>query len=257
MKYIYTLIFLTLLGISIGSAQDYKVNYPKGKVWISGVDEIKIMGYSGSDVILTAPKSDHDKDDRSRGLKLINSLGLDDNTGMGISIKEEDGMLKVIQISNDCHSSCSSNDIVTLKVPNDVDLYVEHSTHDGDDIIISGIRGEIETSVNYNDIYLEDVTGPMAVKSVYGDVVAEFGTMSQSGSISIHSVYGLVDVSVPANVEADVSLKTPYGAVYSNVDIKVDTSSGQSSKNIKGEINGGGVDVTLKASYDNVYLRTK
>lgn len=256
MKYIFTTIVALCLTYTMCNSQEYKVNFPSGKINILGVDEIKIEGYNGSEVVLKGEEKYREEDDRSRGLKLINSKGLDDNTGMGISIQKDNGELVVQQLSND-YDCNSSNEMLTLMVPSSADIYIEHSTHNGDVIVVEGVSGEIETSVNYNDIYLREVTGPMAVKSVYGDIIVEFSDMSRNGSISIHSVYGLVDASVPSNIKADVSLRTPYGSVYSNLDIDVDSKSGRSSKDIIGTVNGGGVDFSLKASYDNVYLRTK
>lgn len=256
MKHIYITIFFLFLLLTVVNGQEYRTDFSSGKINVIGLDEIKIEGYNGSEVILTGIEDKQDEDDRAKGLKLINSKGLDDNTGMGISVTKEGDELTVYQISNDCHTSCT-NDILTLKVPMDANLYVEHSTLHGDDVIISNISGEIEVSVNYSDVYLSDVTGPMAIKSVYGDVISEFSQLSQKGSISIHSVYGLVDATIPSNVKADVSLRTPYGSTYSNLDIEVDKNSGQSSTSIKGSINGGGVDLSIKASYDNIYLRTK
>ena len=113
----------------------------------------------------------------------------------------------------------------------------------------------------YNDVKLVNVTGPMSVKSVYGSVEANFSSLSQKGSISIHSIYDFVDVTLPATVKADVNLKTPFGNIYSDIDIDVKTTEKGmrviSGSDLKGTVNGGGVEVVLTSSYENIYLRKK
>ena len=55
---------------------------------------------------------------------------------------------------------------ITIKVPNGVSIYVEHSSHNAGDIEISGVSSEIEITTNYHDITLDKVSGPMAIKTV-------------------------------------------------------------------------------------------
>ena len=97
----------------------------------------------------------------------------------------------------------------------------------------------------------------MAVKSVYGSVEAFFQDVSQTGSISIHSVYDLIDVSLPSSTNAEIDLRTPWGQIYSNMDIKVDDSGQLTQKAVSGTLNSGGVEISLKSGYDNIYLRKK
>ena len=65
-----------------------------------------------SEVIVSTMVEEDEGNDRSRGLKLLNSLGLDDNTGFGISVNKEGNNLNIRQISKTC--SCNE---VTIKVP--------------------------------------------------------------------------------------------------------------------------------------------
>jgi hypothetical protein len=92
-------------------------------------------------------------------------------------------------------------------------------------------------------------------------VEATFSTLSQKGSISIHSIYDFVDVSLPAGAKANIGIETPYGDIYSDVDINVATTDKGmrviSGSKLKGTVNGGGVDLRLTSSYENIYLRKK
>ena len=106
---------------------------------------------------------------------------------------------------------------------------------------------------------MEDITGPALVSTVYGKVEATFSSVSQKGPISLESTYAVVDVTVPASAKADLTIKTPYGEAFSDLDITFPKKDGMRkvSSIIEGQVNGGGIEMYLKASYSNVYLRKK
>ncbi len=260
MNNIFYTIVISFLACTVTSGQNqFTVNKSVGTLSVMGIDELEIQGYDGKEIIfMSNSDQDDEQSERSKGLKLINSLGLNDNSGIGLSIEEANNEIIVKQISN----GASCDDGYTIKVPNSMSLYVEHSTTYGDDVMIKDMNGEIEISVNYNDVYLDNVTGPLAIKTVYGDLDTQFGIVSQRNAISLVSVYGHVDVSMPANTKADLQVSTNYGALYSDMDIKVTTkgSDGKmksiSTKKVNGTINGGGVEINLSSMYDDVYLRS-
>jgi len=231
-------IIFTILCLSIScqawSQRQHTINKSSGTLRIIGIDAVQIEGHSGNEVIFTNnTHNNEEQTERSKGLRVINSIGL------------EDGDVTTIQqVTNG--ASCSCDDGYTIKIPNGLNLYVEHSTTYGDDVQIKGVSGEIEISVNYNDVMLEDISGPVAAKTVYGDLESVFSSVSQSNPISLVSVYGHVDVSVPSSTKANLNVKTNYGALYSDLDIKIKTvdESGNmkslSTKRVIGTLNGGG-----------------
>lgn len=257
---IYTTILLCLPFIG-WSQKQHKINQNSGTLKIQGIDALEVQGYEGSEVIFVSNgHDDHDKNVRSKGLRVINSIGLTDNSGIGLAINQDGDVTSVQQISNG--ASCNCDDGYTIKVPKNLNLYVEHSTTYGDDVKISNVNGEIEISVNYNDVYLDKVTGPLAIKTVYGDLETSFSSVNQNSPISLVSVYGHVDVSMPSSTKADLSVKTNYGALYSDMDIKVKTvdengnTKSVSTKKINGTLNDGGVEINLSSLYEDVYLRS-
>ena len=262
MKHIIFTILTTCLAsvIALGQ-QEYTINKSSGTLKIMGIDELELQGYDGSSIIFqNNSDQDDDHSERTKGLRIINSAGLNDNSGIGLSIEENGNEITVQQISNG--ASCGCSDGYSIKVPKGMNLHIEHSTTYGDDVRISDMSGEIEISVNYNDLYLDNVTGPLAVKTVYGDLETKFGTVNQGSAMSLVSVYGHVDVSMPATTKADIQVSTNYGALYSDMDIKVSTTGKNgkmksiNSKKVTGTINGGGVEINLSAMYDDVYLRS-
>src|SRR5688572_18491188 len=68
------------------NAQEYKVAKSTGSLEISEVNDVTIEGYSGTEIIFTSRGHENDDDERAKGLRAISSLGLEDNTGIGLSV---------------------------------------------------------------------------------------------------------------------------------------------------------------------------
>ena len=255
MKKIITTLAFTFILLGIATAQEYRLNKSSGKLIIREVDRVDIEGTNGSEIIFESDYRRKNSDGRAEGLKPINGFGLDDNTGIGLSVVDDGNEIEVRQISS------SSKARYTIKVPKGVSVLVEHSTYHGKAVHFKNVKGEIEVSLLYNKVYLEGVTGPMAIKTVYGGIEAEFSELNQSGSISLYSVYDFVDVTIPPSSKANVTMSSPYGEMFTNIKIDLGEKGKEmrsiSSKKIRGTINGGGVDFNLKSSYKNIYLRKK
>ncbi len=235
--------------------RQHKVSFNSGTLEINGIGDLEVLSTTGSDVIIESEIEDHDHDERSKGLRSLNSAGIDDNTNMGISAVQSGSTLTLTQIGKDCN--CNG---VKIYVPRSVKISVNHKTVDGEQVKISGIDNEIIISTLYQNIDMENITGPVSVKTVYGGVEADFGTVSQRASISINAVYGLVDVSLPSNTKGNLELSASYGEILSDMNVQVEQNDGMrslSTTKVKGTINGGGVLISLKSSYENVYLRSK
>ena len=239
------------------SLKEHKTPMSSGTVNVVDIDELIIEGYDGSEVVVSTMMEETEKNDRAKGLKMLNSLGLDDNTGFGISVSKDGNNLNIRQISKHC--SC---DEVTIKVPKSVNISVAHDNYNAELLRVKDVSSELEITTNYHDVHLEDVTGPMAVKTVYGAIDARFNKVSQAGSVSLYSVYELVDVTIPSNTGMNVTLSAPSGNVYSNADVNITKSENNSShgscssgSTIMGTINGGGVEFSVKSAYEDVYFR--
>ncbi|RUA11047.1 MAG: hypothetical protein DSY83_17140, partial [Flavobacteriia bacterium] len=66
--------------------------------------------------------------------------------------------------------------------------------------------------------------------------------------------------SLPTNTPANLSLSTLNGNVYTDFDIELKDKNGLKSllgRNVKASINGGGVNLSMKSTNGNMYLRKK
>jgi predicted membrane protein len=152
----------------------------------------------------------------------------------------------------------NSPDIKVL-VPKGMIVSYEYSSQYGNKVIFSNMSNEIEVSANYNSVVLDNVTGPLTVKSVYGHVEAVFDNQIK-GPISIISIYGYVDVSLPVTIKADLKLDTSYGEIFAAPEFKIefeDTSGSRKGERVVGKINGGGIKMDFTCNYGKVYLRKK
>ncbi|MEM7108035.1 MAG: DUF4097 family beta strand repeat-containing protein [Bacteroidota bacterium] len=243
---------VTLIALP-GFAQ-HKIAMSSGVIEFREIMELKVEGYDGNEVIL-GTSSDYKIPERAKGLRPVNGMGLKDNTGVGLAVQDESNGHKVVyQVAR------NSDAKYEVKVPKGVVVkYVNSSIH-GDDFLAKNISNEIEVKTHGGDIKLQDVTGPLSANSVHGDIEVTFTVVNQKLPVSVASVHGDVDVAVPNGTDADLSIKTSWGEVYSDLDIKVerhDDMKVYGAKKIEGKLNAGGVAMAISSTHGNVYLRKK
>jgi hypothetical protein len=257
MKLIGLMTLLTVFSLNVTNAQsnEFKLDMSSGKLMVKEINEIKFVGHSGSGVTITREGVNKETSDRAKGLKLINGLGLEDNTGIGLSAVKEGEGTTLTQISS------NGDGRYLVKVPKGVTIVYEHSSPHGDDVIFKDIAGEIEATTNHSDIRLENVSGPLSINTVHGDVEGIFTTVNQSNALSIVSSHGDIDLSIPSATKADFRISTSWGEIYSDLDIKIDANQGSMKQyggnKVIGKLNGGGVSFEVKSSHGSIYLRKK
>jgi hypothetical protein len=244
---------IMLLVVSTADAQQYKVAKNSGRLEIH-LGRVTVEGHNGNEIIFTSKDGEQDKDERAEGLRSINSLGLDDNTGLGINVTVKGDVVEVNQLKK-----MNAPDVKIL-VPKAVIVFFEHESQYGGDVVFSNLENEIEVSVQYNSVQLENVTGPLTVKSIYGGVDATFGA-TMKGPISIVSVYGHVDVTMPESTKANLKMSTSYGEILVSPEFKIDIDKTGTMVNysdkVSGKLNGGGISIDLTANYGKIYMRKK
>jgi hypothetical protein len=236
------------------SAQEFKVSKSSGRLEISEVNNVSIEGYGGNEIVFSSRGGSNEDDDRAKGLRAISSLGLEDNTGLGLSVVTNGDVISVHQLKK------TDGPDVKIMVPRGVVISYSHSSPFGEEIDIRNFEGEIKISTVHNGVVLTNTTGLTTVKTVHGDIDASLGT-ALSAALTLESVHGHVDVALPTTAKANLSLTTDWGEVLVDPAFKIELErSGELTKysgRIKGKLNGGGTDISLKANHDNIYLRKK
>ncbi|MEP2670275.1 MAG: DUF4097 family beta strand repeat-containing protein [Cyclobacteriaceae bacterium] len=238
----------------LSKAQEYKVAKNSGRLEIH-LGRVLVEGYDGNEIVFSSREGKDAKDERAEGLRAINGLGLEDNTGLGINVEEASGAVVVRQLKK------VSSPKIKILVPKNVIVSFQHDSQYGGKAEFKNMENEIEVSAQYNSIELENITGPMTVKSIYGHVEANFNSTIKS-PISIVSVYGYVDITIPSVTKANLKMDTSYGEIFVAPDLKFEVNREGSmvrySDRVQGKLNGGGdLNIDLSSNYGKIYLRKK
>ncbi|MVN92652.1 DUF4097 family beta strand repeat-containing protein [Mucilaginibacter aquatilis] len=246
-------IVVLLTAISHAFAQEYKVAKATGRLLIK-LPSVTIEGYDGKEIIFTSEDKKY-ADERAAGLRLLSGTGVVDNTNIGINVADKGTTIEVNEVASNIGK-------VKIKVPRGVSVsYNWQNMINAGKVIIKNITKEIDISVRTNSVELEDITGPVTVNSIYGNVKAKFKDKI-AGPITISSMYATVDVAVPGATKANLKLNTTHGNVFASSDLNIelkkraqDDEMVEYTGNIAGTLNGGGTEFNLTSTFGKVYLR--
>ncbi len=234
-------------------AQEFRIAKSTGRLELN-IGRVTVEGYNGNEIVFSSKDHREGKDERAQGLRAINSLGLEDNTGLGINVTEKGNVVEVNQLKK-----MNSPD-VKIVVPKGVIVSFNHESQYGGTAIFKNMENEIEISASYNSIELENVTGPVTAKTVYGHIEADF-SQNVKGPISIVSIYGYVDVTLPIATKANLKMSTSYGEILVAPEFKIEIDKQgdiiRYSDRVNGKINGGGINIDFRSDYSKIYLRKK
>jgi len=206
-QFILALFLLTIV-CSASAQKVYKLAKSSGRLNLNITGAV-IEGYTGNEIIFTAAAGEEDQvDDRAKGLRAISGSGFTDNTGLGIEVIEKGEDINVNSVTK------KTEGLLTIKVPQGIKVVFNNTSNIyQSDLTLKNLKNEIEVSVSFNKISLENNTGPMNIKSLHGPVDAVF-TGEIKGPISIVSVYGYVDVTMPTATKANIELASSRGNLY-------------------------------------------
>jgi len=248
------ILFTLALGAMIATlnAQEYKVSKSTGRLEIREVNHVTIEGTTGNEIVFSSEDRDHDRDERAAGLRSVSSMGIEDNTGLSLSVIDKSGVVEVRQLKK------MDGPNITIKVPKGVVVSYVHSSPYGDEFEVKNFDGELEISTVHSGVELSNATGPMNIKTIHGDINASLAAALKN-PVSLTSVHGHVDAALPVATKASLKLGTTYGEIFVDPDFKLDVErSGDMVKysdKVSGKINGGGIDITLSSTHNSVYLR--
>ncbi|HMJ71640.1 MAG TPA: hypothetical protein VK508_22245 [Cyclobacteriaceae bacterium] len=247
---------LVVITASAAQAQEYKIAKSTGRLELNDINNVTIEGYSGNEIVFSSLDSYRDKDDRAKGLRAVSANGAEDNTGIGLAVRENGTTYEVYQMKK------MDGPRVKIMVPKGVAISYRHSSPHGSDVKLKNVESEVEISTVHNSIRLDNVTGPITAKTAHGEIEVTFSD-NIKGPIYFSSTHGLVDVSLPAGIKANVTLNAGgYGEAFVDPNLKLEIpKSGEwvkyGANKIEGKMNGGGIEISMATSHGNLYLRKK
>lgn len=241
--------------LTLHAQQEYKIpvqNAKDGKVTLNDFSgDLPIEGYSGNEIIIVSDK-EGGTPSRAKGLKPVYADGTD-NTGVGVAIEKNGN-----QITLQCLLPITQSASYKIKVPDNFSVKVDNECGHSGDVKVSNIKGEVEVK-NCQGITLKNVSGPLVLSTISGDIDLDFAEVSKGQPVSINAISGEIDVTLPAKAGVDVEMETISGGIYSDFDFAQDKKTLRriGGNNIKGQLNGGGVDFKITNVSGNIYLRKK
>jgi DUF4097 and DUF4098 domain-containing protein YvlB len=220
---------------------------------------ITVKGTGRKDVLVkyTASKDDDEKKATTKdGLKRIGGGGMD------LEVTENTNTVKV---SSD---SWNSKLNLEIEVPSGMDLEVK--TYNDGDLMVTNIQGDVVLT-NYNgEITALNISGSVVATTYNGGIKITFDKVVEGAPMSYSTYNGDIDITFPSTLKATMKMKTEQGDIYSGFDVdfkssgpveKKDTRSGVYKVVIdewkRGDINGGGPEITLKNYNGDIYVRKK
>src|SRR6478735_9652442 len=167
MKKLVLIIGIVVAALSVSIAQEFKVAKSTSRLELN-IGRVTVEGYNGNEIIFSSKDRNEKEDERAKGLHAVNNLGLEDNTGLGINVIDKGNVVEVNQLKK-----MNSPDVKIL-VPKGVIVSFSHESQYGGTARFKNMENEIEVDAQYNGVELENVTGPLTVKTIYGGVDAEF-----------------------------------------------------------------------------------
>lgn len=250
MKKFTLLLIVCVIATSVKAQSDYTKSLD-GVEWVKIKTKSKItIKTHNKDEILIKALDLKPLPSRAKGLKLL-GVGGEDNTDVGFNVVQTGSDLIV--------ESVRKSGGAEIYLPKTQNVAVTNSWHG--DIYIEGFSGEVEANANLNGgLKLVNLSGSLTAYSLNSGIQVVFEQINQDSPINIRTTNGEIDVTLPESTPADLELSSWNGDVYSNFDLKRPDKDGLKSisgKKVKGAINNGGVNIQLKSTNGNIYLRKK
>ncbi|HPW17481.1 MAG TPA: DUF4097 family beta strand repeat-containing protein [Candidatus Aminicenantes bacterium] len=203
-------------------------------------------------------KRQEEKQKKIAGMKQLSG------TSSGLEIEEEGN---VVQVRTE--SWKAATDLV-IQAPAATSLEIS-SSMDGV-IVVEGIGGEIDINNMNGPVTLRNVSGNTLVHTVNGDIDVALVRIAGDKPLSFSSMTGDIDVTLPADVKANIKMKSYQGEIYTDFDMDMTRQASRTEgtekteagkyrisfdKSLVGLVNGGGREISFNTFRGNIYIRKK
>jgi DUF4097 and DUF4098 domain-containing protein YvlB len=263
MKSILALAGITAVVCSLAAAQDSSSNRlvipPRNgmqahQVRVRSTNAgIVVKVNDGKDVIVEG-RSSESRRGESQGMRRIDAP-------RGVSVDVSDNTIEV-------QATAMAGSPLTVLVPADTSLSLR-STNGS--LSVEGVHGEIDAHTTNGRIQISKVSGTVLADTTNGGIHVSMDSVDPSKPLAFSTSNGAIDVTLPADLKANVRFKTNHGAIYSDFNVTlggaapltVPDNSGQGRYRIRfdnameGRVNGGGVQIDFRTSNAPIYLHKR
>ena len=177
--------------------------------------DITVTGYDGEHVVVSTANringlDEEEVPERAQGLRRIGGAG-------GMNITERNNVITI-----EDHALTGHSRDLTVRVPRNTSLQLATTTGE---MRITAVDGEVEVHTMAGDVHLTDVSGPTVVHAQDGDVVGTFTSVTGDMPISVSTLNGEIDLTLPSSTDATLAINTSQGDIYSDFDVSLETRS--------------------------------
>jgi DUF4097 and DUF4098 domain-containing protein YvlB len=218
---------------------------------------ITVKAYDGKEVIVEARTRNEEREKPSGGPKRLNI------STTGLSVEEESNEVRI-----GSESYARTIDL-TISVPVHTSLKLR-AVNDGD-IVVTGVDGEIDVDDVNGAVTLNNISGSAVAHALNEHVHVTFAKVNPQKPMAFSSLNGDIDVTFPADVKANVSIRSDRGDVFSDFDVQLQASAPKQEvedgrgkggkyrvridKTVHGTINGGGPEYQFTNFQGQIYIR--
>src|SRR6059058_2856318 len=217
---------------------------------------ITIKGYDGKEVVVEARARNRESARSDSTMKRIPV------SGTGLSVEEENNEVRI--------STDSFMRAVDLSISVPIHTSLKLSAVNSGDIVVTGVDGELDVNDVNGSVTLNNVSGSAVAHALNGRVLVTFTHVNQK-PMAFSSLNGDIDVTFPADLKANLSLKSDRGEIFSDFDVQVQASAPQQTvedgrkdggkyvvkidKAVHGTIGGGGPEMQFTNFNGSIYIR--
>jgi len=217
---------------------------------------ITVKGYDGKEVVVEARARNRESARSNSNMKriIVSSTGL--------SVEEENNQ---VRINTDSYMRPID---LTISVPVHSSLKLS-AVNDGN-IVVTGVDGELEVNDVNGAVTLTNVSGSAVAHALNGRLLATFTRVNQQ-PMAFSSLNGEIDVTFPADLKANLTLKSDRREIFTDFDVQMQAAPVQQivedgrkqggkyrvriDKAVRGTINGGGPEYQFTNFNGVIYIR--
>ena len=220
---------------------------------------ITVKAYEGKEVIVEARARNRDRESsrsESNNMKRI----VVSSTGLSVEAENNE-----VHISTDSFARPID---LTITVPVHTSLKLS-AVNDGN-IVVTGVDGELDVNDVNGSVTLNNVSGSAIAHALNGRVLVTFHRINQK-PMAFSSLNGDIDVTFPAELKANLTLKSDRGEIFSDFEVQVQAAAPQQTveddrknggkyvvkidKAVHGTIGGGGPEMQFTNFNGSIYIR--
>jgi hypothetical protein len=218
---------------------------------------ITVKAYEGKEVVVEARMRNRENSRNEGGPKRLTI------SSTGLSVEEENN-----EVNINTESYMHPID-VSVSVPVHTSLKLR-AVNDGE-IVVTGVDGELDVDDINGAVTLNNVSGSVVAHALNGHVYATLTRVDPQKAMAFSSLNGDIDVTFPADLKANVSIRSDQGDVFSDFDVQLKAASSQPvvedsrskggkyrvkiDKTVHGTINGGGPEIQFRNFQGQIYIR--